>query len=124
MGNCYIFNPAEMLLHVTLNGVFLGTIPAADAAKEYRPLSKVIRVVARDDGVSGAFGLHQINRLALDYPADPNEGGTPYEFEITVSGSQVSIDDDVIVHAMRHHVSVLSKRGFVLGQALSQPRRS
>src|SRR5947209_6470975 len=122
MGNCYIFNPSGMLLHITLNGVALGPIAATDAANGYRPLSKVTRVVAKDDGTSGSFGLHQINVLALDYPADPDEGATPYQFEITVSGSQVSVDDDVIIHAMRHHVSVLSKRGFVLGQAMAQAR--
>ena len=114
MGKCYIFNLSGMLLHVTLNGAFLGPIAATDAMKGYTPFSKVTHVVAHGEDASGAFGLNRTNVLALDYPADADEGGAPFNFEITVSDNQLSVDDDVIIHAMRRHVSVLSKRGFVL----------
>ena len=70
MGNCYIFNPANGLLQVTLNGVYLGKVYPADPSVGYQPQSIVTLTARHDDGF-GYLAISDPNTLSVYYPDRP-----------------------------------------------------
>ncbi|SDR59709.1 hypothetical protein SAMN05444161_7154 [Rhizobiales bacterium GAS191] len=119
MGNCYIFNPANGLLKVTLNSVYLGTIYPADSSVGYQPQS-IVTLTARHDDGTGYLAIADPNILSVFYPDDPKQQFGPYTVNLCLAGRGVSVDDDIIIYAGRPlskgapSVATMTARGFVL----------
>lgn len=122
MGNCYIFNPANGVLEVTLNNVYLGQVAPASPAGAYTPQSIVTPTARHDDG-EGYLAIADPNILSVSYPDDPNQQCGPYVVNLCFAGRSVSVDDDVIIYAGRPPgparsgpgvVVTMTTRGFVI----------
>lgn len=119
MGNCYIFNPADGVLTVTVNNVNLGPIAPADPDSGYAPQSMVVTTARHDDG-DGYIAIADPNIVSFYYPDDPNQQFGPYAVNICFRGLPVSVDDDIIIYAGRPPAGgpapavTMNKRGFVL----------
>jgi len=119
MGNCYIFNPANGVLEVTLNGVYLGPVAPAAPGDAYSPQSIVTPTTRHDDG-QGTLAISDPNHLLIYYPDDPQRQYGPYTTDLCLAGRHVSVDDDVIIYAGRPPVTgapavvTLTSRGFLI----------
>jgi hypothetical protein len=119
MGNCYIFNPANGVLEVTLNNVYLGPVAPATAGDGYAPQSIVTSTARHDDG-AGYLAIADPNTLSVYYRDDPKQQFGPYVVQLYLSGRNVSVDDDVIIYAGRPpaaglpSVVTMTPRGFVI----------
>lgn len=130
MANCYIFNPANGLLRVTLNGVDVGAIPPANASVNYQPQSIVRPTVYEDRPAKGRLSIARRNTLSIFYPDDPKKEYGPYTVTICTP-NRVSVDDDIVIFAARAltddagSVVTMTSRGFTLdttcSPAASQP---
>jgi hypothetical protein len=122
MGNCYVFNPANGLLQVTLNGVDQGTIYPADASVGYQPQSIVIPTARYSDG-QGVVAIFEPNNLSVFYPDDPKQQHGPYTVTFCFPRGVVAVADDIILYAGRPlstgapSIVVMTTRGFVLNTA-------
>ena len=123
MGNCYIFNPANGVLEVTLNNVYLGPVAPADPGSGYSPQSMVATTARHDDG-DGYLAITDPNVISFFYPDDPNRMYGPYAVGICFHGG-VSVDDDLILYAGRNTPTgpamavVMNVRGFILATQCS-----
>ena len=123
MGNCYIFNPANDILEITLNNVGLGPVAPADPGSGYAPQSMVVTTARYDDG-NGYLAIADSNLISIYYPDDPNRNYGPYVVGICFHGG-VSVSDDLILYASRASaagpatVVVMNARGFVLATQCS-----
>ena len=119
MGNCYIFNPANGVLEVTLNGVYLGPVAPASPGEAYSPQS-IATLTARHDDGQGFLAIADPNLLRVYYPDDPQRQYGPYTAQLCLAGRKVSVDDDVIIYAGRPpalgapSVVTMTSRGFVI----------
>lgn len=119
LGNCYIFNPANGVLTVTVNNVNLGPIAPADPDSGYEPQSMTVTTTRHDDG-DGTIAIADPNVISLYYPEDPNQQYGPYAAQLCFRGLQISVDDDIVIYAGRPvaggqpSVTTMNKRGFVL----------
>ena len=119
MGSCYIFNPADAVLQVTLNGIFLSQVAPATPDDQYAPQSIVTPTARHADG-RGFLAISEPNRLSIFYPDDPNHQRGPYTAELCFMGRHISVDDDIIIYAGRSpivgeaSVTAMTKRGFVI----------
>jgi hypothetical protein len=123
VGNCYIFNPANDVLEVTLNNVGLGPVAPADPQSDYAPQSMVVTTARHDDGF-GYLAIADPNVISISYPDDPNRMCGPYVVGICFHGG-VSVADDLILYAGRASatgpatVVVMNTRGFILATQCS-----
>ena len=119
MGNCYIFNAANGVLQVTLNGVYLGPVAPASPGEAYSPQSIATPTARHDDG-QGFLAIADPNLLQVYYPDDPQQQCGPYVARLCLAGCQVSVDDDVIIYAGRPpvigapSVVTMTTRGFAI----------
>jgi hypothetical protein len=119
MGNCYIFNPANGVLEVTLNSVYLGQVAPSGMNPGYIPQSIVTPTARHDDG-EGFLAIADQNILSVYYPDDPKQQYGPYVVQLCLAGRGISVDDDVIIYANRppsagiRPVVTMTKRGFVI----------
>jgi hypothetical protein len=126
MGNCYIFNPANGVLEVTLNSVYLGPVAPASPGEAYSPQSIVTQTARHDDG-QGFLAISDPNTLQVYYPDDPKRQYGPYVARLCLAGRKVSVDDDVIIYAGRPPVAgassvvTMTSRGFVIDTRCQPP---
>jgi hypothetical protein len=119
MGNCYIFNPANGVLDVTLNNVYLGQVAPASPSVAYAPQSIVTFTARHDDG-EGFLSIADPNTLSIYYADDPKQQYGPYVVQLCLAGRGISVDDDVIIYANRPSsaalkpVVTMTTRGFVI----------
>jgi len=99
VGNCYIFNPANGVMMVTLNNVDLGPVPPADASSGYSPQS-IVATTSRYDEGQGNLSIRDPNTISISYLDDPQRMFGPYVAGICFQGG-VSVDDDLILYAGR-----------------------
>jgi len=119
LGNCYIFNPANGLARVTVNGIYLDTVYPASAGSGYQPQFIATPLARHDDG-QGCIAVADPNTLSVFYQDDPNQQFGPYAATLCLSGRGVSVDNDLIIYVGRAaqgnqaNVVTMTTRGFVL----------
>ena len=119
MGNCYIFNPANGLARVTVNGIYLDTAYPANEGSGYQPQFIATPLARHDDG-QGCIALADPNTLSVFYQDDPEQQFGPYAVKLCLSGRGVSMDDDLIIYVGRPvqgsqaSLVTMNTRGFVL----------
>lgn len=118
MANCYIFNPGDVPVNVTLNGVFLNTVPATDPAAGYAPRAVVTQIKRRRDD-QGSLSLIERNVLEVA-ELGPSGPLKPRSANICLPLRNVSMDDDVVIQVTSDPasrsaaISVMTARGFAL----------